>query len=92
MQLPVGAFLKRKTFHYSDPRYGQVVKESDGSHIIIAWEQESHPMYWEVDDAYRNRPLWIPETVPAGGKPLWLLGADHGDLWRPSRRHRQTGS
>ena len=63
LHLPEGSLLWRKTLKEMEPQYGQVVEESDGAHIIIAWEQESHPLYGEIDDA-RSMPRWSREAVP----------------------------
>jgi putative transposase len=41
------------------------------------------------DTAYGVR--GVVRSVPTRGKTAGFLGPHHGDLWRPSRRHRQTG-
>lgn len=44
-------------------------------------------MVWDTAHGVRG----IVRSVPTRGKAADFLGPDHGDLWRPSRRHRQTG-
>jgi hypothetical protein len=90
LNLPVGALLKRKTFHYAEAKFIQVIEESDGDTLIVAFEQESHPGYQEydfsLDEAYpedketwRDPARWIAHRVQ-------VYDENHKTWWRNWKR------
>jgi hypothetical protein len=74
--LPAGAFIKRKTHRDFEPIFGMVLAPADAEdNLIIAWEQESHPLYNEYDfsldeefeddkETWRDPIRWRAERVP----------------------------
>jgi hypothetical protein len=95
LNLPIGALLMRKTKRECDPQFGMVIamgysSRLKGEAIVVAWEQESHPLYQEYDfsldeeypedkETWRDASHWIPETVP-------VVSEDHKTWWRNWKR------
>jgi hypothetical protein len=93
LKLPVGALLKRKKFHYAQPQFGLVIDSLDpwDDTILVAWEQESDPLYqdydFSLDEQYpEDKETWREPTHWIGRQRVPVYDENHKTFWRNWKR------